>query len=169
MPAETRILSDFVSGARRADMPADVFDVARLCVLDTVGAMLIGATKPWSQMVSAFSVGEGGSDEGPCTVVGSSRRTSPPMAALANGTMGHGFEIDDVHDESLTHPGVVVVPAAMAVSEQSGASGADFIMSVVLGYELNGRAGLGVGAVSHMLRGFYPTGTSGVFGAAAAA
>ena len=169
MSAETRILSEFVSGARRADMPVDVFDLARLCVLDTIGSMLIGATKPWSQIAAAFSVGMGGSSEGPCTVVGSARRTSPQMAAFANGTMGHGFEIDDVHDESLTHPGVVVVPAAMAVAEQVRASGADFIMSVVLGYEINGRAGLGVGAVSHMLGGFYPTGTSGVFGSAAAA
>jgi 2-methylcitrate dehydratase PrpD len=116
-----------------------------------------------------FSAGVGGSANGPCTIVGSTKTTAPQTAALANGTMGHGFEIDDVHDESLTHPGIVVVPAAMAVAEQRRASGAEFVMSVVLGYELNGRAGLGVGAVSHMLSGFYPTGTSGVFGSTAAA
>ena len=46
--------------------------------------------------------------------------------------------------------------------------GADFLTSVMLGYELVGRCGLAVGATSHMLRGFYPTGTGAVFGAAAA-
>jgi 2-methylcitrate dehydratase PrpD len=165
----TRTLSEFVVAAEKRAMPADLFDLARQCVLDTFGAMLIGATKPWSRMTAAFSLGEGGCVGGPSTVVGATGGTAPQMAALANGMMAHGFEIDDVHDESLTHPGAVVVPAAMAVAEQTGASGAEFIMAVILGYELNGRAGLGVGAVAHMLGGFYPTGTSGVFGAATAA
>jgi 2-methylcitrate dehydratase PrpD len=169
MSSATRILSEFVSDARRDRMPADVFDLARRYLLDAIGSMIIGATKPWSQIAMDFSVNTGGASAGPCTVVGSTQATAPQMAALANGTMGHGFEIDDVHDESLTHPGIVVVPAAMAVAEQQRISGAEFIMAVVLGYELNGRAGLGVGAVPHMLAGFYPTGTSGVFGSAAAA
>jgi 2-methylcitrate dehydratase PrpD len=166
---ETVILSEFVSDARRGVMPTDVFDYARLYVLDAIGSMIIGATKPWSQIAIDFAVGATGSTNGPCTVVGSPSTTGPQAAAFANGTSGHGFEIDDVHDESLTHPGVVVVPAALAVAEKTRASGAEFIMSVVLGYEVNGRVGLGVGAVSHMLRGFYPTGTSSVFGATAAA
>jgi 2-methylcitrate dehydratase PrpD len=169
MPAETRILAEFVSGARRDAMPSDVFDLARLYVLDAIGSMIIGATKPWSQIAIDFATGAGSGGDGPCTVVGSPLAIAPQTAALANGTMGHGFEIDDVHDESLTHPGIVVVPAAMAVAEKTNASGAEFIMSIVLGYEINGRVGLGVGAVSHMLSGFYPTGTSGVFGAAATA
>jgi len=169
MAEETRILAEFVCGARRDAMPADIFDLARLYVLDAIGSMIIGATKPWSQIAIDFATGAGAAGAGSCTVVGSPLVTAPQTAALANGTMGHGFEIDDVHDESLTHPGIVVVPAAMAVAEKAGASGAEFIMAVVLGYEVNGRVGLGVGAVSHMLSGFYPTGTSGTFGAAGAA
>lgn len=165
----TRTLSEFVTGARREAMPGDVFDLARLYVLDAFGSMIIGATKPWSRIAIDFSVGVGGAENGVATVVGATRRTSPQTAALDNGAMGHGFEIDDVHDESLTHPGIVVVPAAMAVAEQARVSGAEFLMAVVLGYEINGRAGLGVGAVPHMLAGFYPTGTSGVFGSTAAA
>jgi 2-methylcitrate dehydratase PrpD len=89
------------------------------------------------------------------------------MAALANGTIGHAFELDDCHDESLNHPGTVVIPAALAAAQQEGCSGLDFLVSVVLGYDVMGRVGLAVGAVSHMTaRGFHPTGTTGVFGAA---
>lgn len=169
MARETLILSEFVSGAHRSSLPSDLFDLARLYVLDAIGSMIIGATKPWSQIAIDFAVGAGGVASRGCTVVGSSMTTAPQTAAFANGTMGHGFEIDDVHDESLTHPGIVVVPAALAVAEEISASGEEFLMSVVLGYEVNGRVGLGVGAVSHMLGGFYPTGTSSVFGATAAA
>jgi 2-methylcitrate dehydratase PrpD len=91
------------------------------------------------------------------------------MAALANGASAHAFEIDDVHEEAVSHPGAVVVPAALAVAEETGASGLALLEAVVVGYEAMGRAGLAVGPVSHMLAGFHPTSMSGVFGAAAAA
>jgi 2-methylcitrate dehydratase PrpD len=64
-------------------------------------------------------------------------------------------------------PGTVVIPAALAVAEDVGASGREFLTSVIAGYELMVRAGLGVGALSHMMGGFHATGTNGVFGAAA--
>jgi 2-methylcitrate dehydratase PrpD len=164
----TRTLSDFVVETDADDLPQDIIPRAKLRVLDTIGAMVIGSERPWSRAVAAFSTGVGGGT-GPATVIGSRVQCAPQMAAMANGNMAHAVEIDDVHDESLTHPGAVVIPAAMAVAEEQGASGLEFLCAVVLGYELVGRAGLGVGAVPHMLRGFYPTGTSGVFGAAAAA
>lgn len=91
------------------------------------------------------------------------------MAAFANGAAAHAFELDDVHEEAVNHPGAVVVPAALAVAEDLDASGRAFLEAVVVGYEAMGRAGLAVGPLSHMLAGFHPTSMSGVFGAAAAA
>ena len=91
------------------------------------------------------------------------------MAAFANGAAAHAFELDDVHEEAVNHPGAVVVPAALAVAEDLDASGLAFLEAVVIGYEAMSRAGLAVGPVSHMLAGFHPTSMSGVFGAAAAA
>lgn len=166
MTEPTQALCAFVANASWTDLPDDLLGLAKCYVLDTIGAMIIGSTKPWSRMVTAQALSAGG---GRATVVGATAPASPQMAALANGTMGHGFEIDDVHDESLVHPGVVTVPAALAVAEDKGGSGLDFLLSVVLGYEVIARVGLAVGAVPHMLGGFYPTGTNGVFGAAAAA
>ena len=91
------------------------------------------------------------------------------MTAFAGGACAHAFELDDVHEEAISHPGAVVVPAALAVAEAEGRSGLDFLDAVVVGYEAMGRAGIAVGPASHMLKGFHPTGQSGVFGAAAAA
>ena len=91
------------------------------------------------------------------------------MAAFANGASAHAFELDDVHEEAISHPGAVVVPAALALAEDLGASNLDLSEAIVIGYEAMGRAGIAVGPASHMLSGFHPTSMSGVFGSAAAA
>jgi 2-methylcitrate dehydratase PrpD len=91
------------------------------------------------------------------------------MAALANGAAAHAFELDDVHEEAISHPGAVVVPATLALAAETGASGRDVLEAIVIGYEAMGRAGIAVGPSAHMLRGFHPTSMSGVFGSAATA
>ena len=90
------------------------------------------------------------------------------VAALVNGTTGHAVEMDDDHRTSVLHPAVAVVPAALAAAELKQAGGAEVIEGVVAGYEAMTRIGdafLG----TQYYEGFHPTGTCGVFGAAAAA
>ncbi len=135
-------------------------------LVDTAGAIVHGAGQPWSAAVIAHVDATGG--DGPCTVVGG-RSTAPALAALANGASAHAFELDDVHEEAISHPGAVVVPAALAIGEHVDASGHDLLEAIVVGYEAMGRAGIAVGPAAHMLAGFHPTSMSGVFGAAAAA
>ncbi|MGI9597918.1 MAG: MmgE/PrpD family protein, partial [Acidimicrobiales bacterium] len=134
---------------------------------DTVGAMVYGANQPWTRAAHTHALATGG--EGPSTVIGAGRSTTPAMAAFANGCAAHAFELDDLHEEAISHPGAVVVPAALALAEERGSSGRDLLEAVVIGYEAMGRAGIAVGPSSHMLGGFHPTSMSGVFGGAAAA
>ena len=159
-------LAEFLSGLRGRVSPLHVAAAVN-CVIDTLGAIAYGAHQPWSRAAArhALVTGPGGA----CTVVDRPDRASPAMAAFANGTAAHAFELDDVHEEAVNHPGAVVVPAALAVAEELDASGLTFLEAVVAGYEAMGRAGLAVGPASHMLAGFHPTSMSGVFGAAAAA
>jgi 2-methylcitrate dehydratase PrpD len=82
--------------------------------------------------------------------------------------MAHAFEADDVYIPAIHHPGAVVVPAALATAEREGSSGKELIAAVVAGYEVMNRIGRAF-TESHLLRGFFPTGTNGTFGAAAAA
>ena len=164
----TRELATFVSEQTDKTLPARLYPLAKLYTLDTLGAAIFGSTTPWAQTLAAY-VKRFESGSGTSTIIGEASTFSPAMAALANGTMGHSFETDDVHDESLLHPGTVVVPAALAVAEETQASGIDYLTAVILGYELMVRAGLGVGSLSHMMGGFHSTGTNGVFGSAAAA
>ena len=159
-------LAEFLSDLHGRIAPSHL-EAACNCVIDTLGAMAYGAEQPWSQAAACHALATGGG--GDCTVVGRSERASAAMAAFANGAAAHAFELDDVHEEAVNHPGAVVVPAALAVAEELDASGRDLLEAVVVGYEAMARAGLAVGPVSHMLAGFHPTSMSGVFGAAAAA
>ncbi|MDH3298985.1 MAG: MmgE/PrpD family protein [Acidimicrobiia bacterium] len=138
-------------------------------LVDTLGCIVFGSQQPWSQAVIGHALATGA--DGPCTVVGSdpAASTTPAMAALANGASAHAFELDDVHEEAISHPGAVVVPAALAVGQSVDATAADVLEAIVIGYEAMGRAGIAVGPAAHMLGGFHPTSMSGVFGAAAAA
>ena len=159
-------LAEFLSGLRGRVTPQHIA-AASNSVIDTLGCIAYGAELPWSRAAVRHALATGGG--GDCTVVGWPERASSAMAAFANGAAAHAFELDDVHEEAVNHPGAVVVPAALAVAEELGASGLAFLEAVVVGYEAMGRAGLAVGPVSHMLAGFHPTSMSGVFGAAAAA
>jgi 2-methylcitrate dehydratase PrpD len=163
---ETRKLAQFVVHTGYKDLPARVREQAKACVLDYLGAAFYCARAESTQIVSDFVRSAGCKPQ--CTVIANSWKTSPQYAALVNGTMGHGFELDDFHGKSFLHPGAVVIPAALAMAENWGSDGKQFLTAVVMGYEVMIRVGLAVG-ISHNFRGFHPTGTTGPFGSAAAA
>jgi 2-methylcitrate dehydratase PrpD len=160
----TRTLARFVSGIRYRALPKPVVERAKDLVLDHVGVSIVGAQLPWTQRVRAVVLADGRGDS---TLYGGGR-VSPRNAALANGAAGHAIEFDDTHDESLGHPGCVVIPAALALAEARDASGRDFLTAMVAGYEAQCRVGSPLGRPL-IERGMHPTATCGVFGSAAAA
>lgn len=163
----TADLARFLSGLA-GEVDARLLDLATGRLTDTVASMVFGAEQPWSRAVIEHAMAAGA--VGRSTVVGGSDMgTSPVMAALANGASAHAFELDDVHEEAISHPGAVVVPAALALAEERSCTGRDLLEAIVIGYEAMGRAGIAVGPAAHMLAGFHPTSMSGVFGSLAAA
>jgi len=107
--------------------------------------------------------------DGPCTVLGQSRRFGAGAAALLNGAFGHSLDFDDTHADSSLHPSAPVIPAALAAAELADASGADLLAAIVVGFEVCCRIGMALDPTAHYARGFHPTATAGTFGAAAAA
>jgi 2-methylcitrate dehydratase PrpD len=91
------------------------------------------------------------------------------MAALANGTAAHAVELDDVTTESSLHPGVAVIPAALALAEELDARPTRLLEAIVCGYEVTMRVGNALNPASAYARGFHPTGVAGIFGATMAA
>jgi aconitate decarboxylase len=162
----TQELSRFASELCYSDIPPAVRTHIKRCLLDTLGCGIFGSTLPWGRILSDFVRRPGG--RGESTLFGAKEKVSAPDAALANGTMIHGFELDDIHRTSILHPGSVTVPAALAVAESRQCTGRQFLEALVAGYEIGVRIGKGIGT-SHLRRGYHPTGTHGTFAAAAAA
>ncbi len=163
----TQRLASFAANLRYCDIPQTVIDHMKLCLLDTIGCGLFGSTLPWGKILAKFAKDLGGRRES--TLLGMGYKVSAPNAALANGTMIHGFELDDIHRLSIIHPGSVTLPAALAVGEsRRECTGKEFLTAMVAGYETGLRVGMCVGA-SHLHKGYHPTGTHGTFAAAAAA
>lgn len=166
--SELRKLAEFISHLKLEEVPAEVQEVAKLCVLDSIGAAM-GASK--HQLIKAAAdtyYGIAGEDEA-AGCWGQKRKAPLLTAVFLNAMMGHALELDDVHTNSKTHIGTVVVPAAWSLAEYLGCSGKQFLEAVICGYETMSRIGMGLGVSSHRNKGWHVTGTAGTFGAAAAA
>ena len=167
MDSAVAALARFVVGTTYAQLAPAVIREAKRRIADVVGAGLAGSTTPVGKRIAEFVTGSG--KPGRSVIWGSPVRASPAYASLANGTMAFHLELDDVHRTSHTHPGVTTIPAALALAEETGRSGRDLLLSVVLGYDAEIRVGLAVSPSIYTERTFLAPGTLGVFGAAAAA
>jgi 2-methylcitrate dehydratase PrpD len=145
---------------------ADVEQLKRL-ILDHLGICIRGASLPWGLALREWAARYDGA--GPCVAFGSPLRVTAPVAALVNGTAAHGMELDDTHDESLSHPGAVVIAAALAVATADDQSGGEMLAAIAAGYQVMGRAGIATHAGTMIERGFHPTSLYGTFGATTAA
>jgi 2-methylcitrate dehydratase PrpD len=163
----SKILADFASRLQFDDIPPDVVGRMKMCVLDSIGCCLHGVTLPWTQSVEDMVMEEGASPV--ASIFGTSNKSSVGNAALVNGTAGHAFEFDDMHKESILHPGSIAIPVLLALVEKLGkVSGKDFLTAMVAGYEIGARVG-NAASIQLFFDGFHPQGTSGVFVGAAAA
>jgi 2-methylcitrate dehydratase PrpD len=104
---------------------------------------------------------------GTSSILGRAERTDPLHAALFNGISSHVFDFDDTHLRTVIHPAGPVASALLAYAEYRPVTGPDFINALVLGVEVECRIGKAV-FPAHYDVGWHITGTTGVFGAAAA-
>jgi 2-methylcitrate dehydratase PrpD len=161
-----RRLGDWCAELTWQQLPAIVQTRATDLTLDLIGVAIRGSSEassePVRNLVRGYANAHGSSG------VGLADRLVPAAAALLNGSAAHSIELDDVTRESSLHPGVTVIPAALAVAEQRGCTGLAFLEAVVAGYEVVMRVGNALNPAAAYERGFHPTGVAGAFGAAAA-
>lgn len=155
-----------VLALRASDLdPNDRAQLGRL-ILDHLACVYRGSSLSWSRALADWARRYDGS--GRAVIIGGPKRSGSPIAALVNATAAHGLELDDTHDESVSHPGAVVIGAALAVAADRGLGGAALLPAIVAGYEVIGRIGAATGAGAIIEEGFHPTALFGSFGAAAA-
>jgi 2-methylcitrate dehydratase PrpD len=142
------------------DLPGDVVERARQVLADTLAVIAAGAQE--TEMRALRQRLKGG--EGVAAMIGAGARTESAKAALFNGTAGTFLELDEGNQFGRGHPGIHVIPAALAVSEENHLPGRDFLTALVLGYEIGTR----VGIACKLRMSMHPHGTWGTVGAAVA-
>lgn len=155
-------LARAIAPDRRPGISAAAREKLRFCLLDLLACALEARTLPWARQAAGLADGDGRS-----TIIGSARRATVGDAAFANGVAAHGLVREDMHAGSVSHLGVVVLPALLAVAEDRGLSGAAFTDAAIVGYEVGARIGRAL-VTPDFTRAFRPTGFTGPIAAAAA-
>lgn len=163
---EARI-GEYAATASLDEVPESVLERARLVVFDTVGVCLSGAETDYvGETAETFTkLGVTAAAGGGSTVFATRDRRSPDVAALVNAAGGTALELDEGNQRS-GHPGIHVVPPALAVAEHVGASGRELLAAVVTAYEASARLG---NLVRPLVEGLHPHAEWAPVGAAIAA
>lgn len=163
----TQILAEYIAGLSYRNIPHEVVAHIKLCIIDSLGCALFGSTLSWGKIITSFTK-EMGKGKG-ALIWGDGAEVPSTNAPLANGTLIHSFEMDDLHRVGVIHPGAEAIPAADALVRRAGkVDGKRFLTAMVAGYEVGCRVGM-TGGASQLRRGFHPSATSGTFAAGAAA
>ncbi|MFF1553016.1 MmgE/PrpD family protein [Rhodococcus erythropolis] len=145
-------------------IPPEALAGARRLIQDQWSLQVASASLPWSQAILELT--RAAHVPGAAHVAASGAAMSAADAAFVNATYGHGFEYDDAHRASSSHPGSCVVSAALAVGEELGSTMREVITGIVAGYEVYTRIGV-LAAPQLLERGFHPHALLSNFGAAA--
>lgn len=150
-------LVQYMLAAPTVKLPAEVVQKGKSHLLDSLAAVVSGSTLKPGKLGLQHAREQGGREV--CSVLGSNLKTTPILAAFANGMSGHADETDD--SNSQLHPGCAIMPAALALGEALDRSGEALLRAVILGYDIGFR----------FHQAFEPRSTSfgATFGCAAAA
>ncbi len=157
-------LADYAQRESARPLPAEVTHHAKRALIDWFSALFPGiALAPGPQLMRTHADELG---HGKSSLPGQRTTAFAATAAWINGSISHAAEFDDIFRDAVYHPGCPTIAAALAVAEERGASGADLLQAITIGYEISTRIGVAV-QPSHY-RYFHTTGTIGCFGGAAA-
>ncbi len=162
-PQYLTTLAEFAADTPLAHISEAARARARWVIADSIPVIAAGMQQREMRAYATGHLAEAA--PGPAWVIGAGKRAGALDAALLNGTAGTWLELDEGNLFAKGHPGIQVVPAALALAQASGHAGADVLRAVALGYEISAR----ISRAAHMRLVFHPHGTYGVIGAAVAA
>ena len=162
MPEYLDHIVSYICRATFNDLPKNVVLRAKEVLADTFSVIAAGAQEDEVKGLAKRLVDPKARPV--ASLIGSGTRTEPSKAALINGTAGTFLELDEGNQFGRGHPGIHVVPAALAIAEEGRLSGQDLLTALVLGYEIGTR----IGIACKIRMSMHPHGTWGTVGAAVA-
>ncbi len=125
-------IADFVIGFDAQRLPPVTVERVRLAFIDTFAVMLAGSREEGTALVCEMVQQEGAAPR--VSVIGQSFRTSPQLAALANGVAAHIMDYD--FSSLLGQPTSPIIPALLPLAESIGATPAEVIAAFIVGFEV---------------------------------
>ncbi len=161
----TQILARYVAESNFEDIPQPVREEAIRTFLNWLGCAVGGSHHETLDIAIAALAPFSGPAQ--ASILGRNEKFDILHAALLNGISSHVFDFDDTHLRTVIHPAGPVVSALVAYAEYAPVTGKDFLHALILGIEVECRLGNSV-TPEHYDVGWHITGTTGVWGAAAA-
>jgi 2-methylcitrate dehydratase PrpD len=158
-------LGQFVAASQWHALPQALRREGKRSLLNFIGCALGVANAPPIETAMRVLMRLSGVEQ--VTVIGRAERLDLLGAAFINAVAGNLLDYDDTHLRTVIHPSAPVAPAALALAEQQGLSGAEMLHAFILGAEVGCRIGNSV-SPGHYMRGWHITSTCGVFGSAVA-
>jgi 2-methylcitrate dehydratase PrpD len=151
------LTAELVAIIRAKPVTQSDLEAAALFALDAVANSLAGRNSAPGRILLSWAGDNAGSN------------TTPDAGRMAFllGALCHILETDDLHRESVVHPGCVVVPAAWALAAKHRCGGKEFLTAILHGFEAATRVGMAVGPAHYRI--WHNTATCGPFGSAMAA
>jgi len=160
-----REMARFIVRTNLSEVPAEVIEKGKKCILDALGCGLYGQEFEATKIVTELAREWGGRAE--ASILGASAKVPSAMAALANGVAVHVADFDDSSVHFRGHPTSVTLPPALALCESKMKSGRDLLLAYIVGVEVGGKLGKLMGW-PHYEAGWHGTGTIGTIASAAA-
>ncbi len=164
-PAQAQSLSRLLARRARAlrfdRLPSEAVAEVKVAFLD----LLSCAYESLDLAPSRSAIRLAAQGQGHAAIIGTDFQVPPGDAAFANAVLSHGLVREDMHTGSVSHLGVVIFPALLALTREKKLSGRDFVLAAVCGYETGAAVGRAV-MDRETVRRFRPTGVTGPLGAA---
>lgn len=159
----TQRMASFISNAKFEDIPTPAVNLAKLCLLDSVGCAIYGTTRPLGKIITGLVDDLGGKPV--ARVLGTGIVTNAVNAAMANGTLGHSEDFDDF---TGGHQAVLLMPVVLAMGEEQKLSGKQALLSYIVGFDITLNVTHAIGE-DHYGKGWHNTSSIGTLGSTAAA
>ena len=136
----SELISAFTSSFPAQEIPRNVLDLAKLCIIDTVGIAYASRSLDFSQTVLKTMTELSGPGTSP--VIGQSKGLSMRDAAFCNAALIHGLDYDDTHLDAVTHCSSSLWPVALSVGLETNSPGIKTLVAFIFGTEITARIGI---------------------------
>ena len=155
-------LEEFILNTKWSDLPAEVQERMRGCLLDLTGALVIGSRS--RQVEAGKKLARTVFPKGDVPVVGSDETFDLMGAATAMGHSSNAYDIDDGHNMTRAHPGTSFIGGILAAAWENDLTLEQLLTVLLVAYETTIRSGA---AIMDYYQYAHSSGTFGAVGVAA--